>query len=385
MSLYVVCFSFLRFTFGPQHPASHGVLCCCCYFIGEYIVIIDCVIGYLHRGTEKLCEFKTLEQSLPYFDRLDYCSVLCNEHLLTLSFEYLIRCVLSLRLGLIRVLFIEFTRSFNGLLCIGCMLMDLGSLSPLLWAFEERDKIATMFDLLCGSRMHCAFICLLGCADDFSFGLFDYLLLICVTTTFLLDILDLIIVNNRILFLRLRGLSVFCLWDLCFNSISGCLARSLGIAWDLRLMISYDLYFLLILDFCICFVGDAFDRFLIRLFDMRMSMILCKQLLSLFFIGFVILFDFYFYGDVMIETIITMFYSIWCFLIPGITYASVEHPKGEYSILIVFSLGYCTRLRLRCADFIHLLLIDWFLRGFMLHDLVAFLGNIDVVFGSVDR
>jgi len=132
-------------------------------------------------------------------------------------------------------------------------------------------------------------------------------------------------------------------------------------------------------------VGDAFDRFLTRAFDMRMSLLLCKQLILMFFVGFLLLFDFYFYGDVMIETIISLFYSVWCFLIPGLTFACVEHPKGEYSIMLLFCLGFCTRLRLRCADFLHLLLIDWFLRGFLLHDLCAFLGNIDVVFGSVDR
>ena len=121
-----------RFTFGPQHPAAHGVLCCLLYLSGEFITYIDVIIGYLHRGTEKLCEYKTVEQCLPYFDRLDYVSVVCNEHLLSLCFEYMLRCCLAIRCAFMRLLMCEFTRCFNGLLCCSCMVMDIGSLSPML-------------------------------------------------------------------------------------------------------------------------------------------------------------------------------------------------------------------------------------------------------------
>lgn len=118
--------------FGPQHPAAHGVLCCIIFLKGEFISFVEVVIGYLHRGTEKLCEYKTIEQALPYFDRLDYVSVVCNEHLLALNFELLLRCSLSIRISSLRVLMCEFTRCFNGLLCVSCMAMDIGSLSPML-------------------------------------------------------------------------------------------------------------------------------------------------------------------------------------------------------------------------------------------------------------
>jgi len=169
----------------------------------------DIHIGYLHRGTEKLIEFKSLEQCLPYFDRLDYVSVVYNEHMFALAFESLLRFSLALRVSLLRILFLELTRIFNGLLALSCMVFDIGCMSPLLWAFEERDKIMTFFDFTCGCRMHLAFICLLGLLDDISFGLIDYVLFLCFTLIFLIDLLDLFICNNRISYLRLRGISLF--------------------------------------------------------------------------------------------------------------------------------------------------------------------------------
>nr|QMU23866.1 putative NADH dehydrogenase subunit 7 [Trypanosoma lewisi] len=383
---FVVFVHLYRFTFGPQHPAAHGVLCCLLYFCGEFIVYIDCIIGYLHRGTEKLCEYKSIEQCLPYFDRLDYVSVCCNEHLLSLCFEYMLRCCLSLRVAFMRLLIVEFTRCFNGLLCISCMVLDLGCLSPLLWSFEERDKLMTFFDLCCGCRMHLCFMVLLGILDDFVFGFVDFLILLIISCLFIMDCYDLLFVGNRLFYLRLRGLSFFDLYDLLFNSLSGVLSRSLGMVWDCRLYCCYELYFMFCYDYCFCFIGDAFDRLFLRLFDMRMSLLICKQcfFVGFFVFGFVCLFD-YLYCDVTIETIIMLFYSLWCCCLPGISFACVEHPKGEYCLLLCFCVGLCSRLRLRCADFLHICLLDVCLRGFLLHDLVAVLGNIDVVFGSVDR
>lgn len=339
----------------------------------------------MHRGTEKLCEYKTVEQCLPIW-RLDYVSVVCNEHLLSLCFEYMLRCCLAIRCAFMRLLMCEFTRCFNGLLCCSCMVMDIGSLSPMLWSFEERDKLMTFFDLCCGCRMHLAFMCLLGLLDDFVFGFIDFLLMLCISCLFVLDLYDLLFIGNRLLYLRLRGLAFFDVYDLCFNSISGCLSRSLGMVWDVRLYSCYELYFMLVFDYCFCYLGDAFDRLFLRLFDMRMSILLCKQcfFVGFFVFGFVCLFD-YMYVDVTIETIISLFYSLWCCILPGCSFATVEHPKGEYSIFLCFLYGFISRLRIRCADFIHICLLDVMMRGFMLHDLVAVIGNIDVVFGSVDR
>jgi NADH-quinone oxidoreductase subunit D len=244
----------------------------------------------------------------------------------------------------------------------------------------------TFFDLCVGCRMHLAFMVLLGLLDDFVFGFCDFVLLLLLTVLFLLDLYDLFVFGNRVFYLRLRGLSYFDLYDLCFMSLSGVLSRSLGMVWDCRLFCCYELYFVLVYDYCFGFVGDAFDRFLLRVFDMRMSCLLCKQLffVGFFVFGFLCLFD-YLYVDMTIETLILMFYSLWCVLLPGITCAFVEHPKGEYCLVFSFFGGCLSRLRLRCSDFLHICLLDVCLRGFLLHDLVALIGNIDVVFGSVDR
>ena len=370
---------------GPQHPASHGVLTLILYLSNEYITFIDICIGYLHRGTEKLLEFKSLEQCVPYFDRLDYVSVVYNEHMFTLAFESLLRCSLALRVSLLRLLFLELTRVFNGLLAISCMVFDLGAISPLLWSFEERDKICTFFDYVCGCRMHVAFICLCGCLDDLSFGLLDYVLFVCLSCMFLLELFDLLLLNNRISYLRLRGISLLVLWDLCFNSVSGVLARSVGLLWDCRLFSCYELYLIFTFDFSFSLCGDAQDRFCLRLFDMRNSLLLCKQVLYCFFsFGFVCLFEL-FVCDASIELIIYLFYMVWCLCVVGLAFSCIEAPKGEYCVCLLLYLFLISRVRIRCADYLHCLLLDVLCRGFLLADLVAIIGNIDCVFGSVDR
>lgn len=387
-----MCFFFLvlqnlyKLTFGPQHPAAHGVLCCLLYFIGEYILLVDINIGFLHRGVEKLCEFKTLEQTLPYFDRLDYVSVVSNEHLLALSFENLIRASISLRISFVRMIIVEFTRCFNGLLCVSCTILDIGVMSPLLWSFEERDKICVFFDLCCGTRVHLAFLVLVGLLDDFVFGFVDFLYSCIISSLFLIDIYELLILQNRTFYIRLRGLSILDIYDLSFLSCSGVLSRSLGLVWDCRLYSNYELYFLMTFDYCYCFLGDAYDRLYIRIFELKMCLLIVKQLFfNIFFdFGFVSLFD-YLYVDITIESLILLFYSIWCISIPGLTFSVVEHPKGEYLLYIILYFCSCTRLRIRCSDFLHILSLDILIRGFMLHDIVAILGNLDVVFGSIDR
>ena len=309
-----------------------------------------------------------------------------NEHLFSLAFESLLRCSLCLRVSYLRLLFLELTRVFNGLLCISCSLMDLGAMTPLLWSFEERDKLMTFFDYVCGCRMHLAFICLCGCLDDFTFGLLDFLFFIIVTNLFLLDLLDLMVCSNRFFYLRLRGLSLFSFWDICFNSLSGVLARSCGLLWDVRLFSCYELYSLFYFCFAISFSGDSMDRFILRLFDMRNSLLLCKQFLFWFLLfGFLSFLDFIFNFDFLIDVLIYVFYMCWCLFLLGVSLSCIEHPKGEYCLCIcLFYFGF-TRCRIRCADFLSVLLLDLLCRGFLLADLVAVIGNLDCVFGSVDR
>ena len=228
-SFFVCIQNYIRFAFGPQHPASHGVLTLLLYLANDFILCIDCHIGYLHRGTEKLLEFKSIEQCIPYFDRLDYCSVICNEHMLCFAFENLLRVCICLRVSCLRCCVIELSRCFNGLLAISCSLLDMGCISPLLWAFEERDKIMTFFDYICGVRMHVAFFCICGVLDDFTCGLLDFLIFLCFSLVFLCELFDVVCVMNRIAYIRLRGIALFDIFDVCFNSISGLISRSVGL------------------------------------------------------------------------------------------------------------------------------------------------------------
>ena len=244
----------------------------------------------------------------------------------------------------------------------------------------------TFFDLVCGCRMHLAFMVLCGLLDDFFFGFGEFVVVLVLSFCFIIDLLDMFVMSNRLFYLRLRGLHFFDIFDIMFMSLSGVLSRSVGVCTDIRLITSYEVYFLLTFDYIVSFLGDCCDRFLVRLFDLRMSLLILKQLFfCVFFVfGYMCLFD-YFYMDMTIETIISMFYSLWVVLLPGLTCAYVEHPKGEYCLFIAFCGFGIHRMRIRCCDFIHICLLDYMVRGFMLHDLVALLGNLDVVFGSVDR
>jgi NADH-quinone oxidoreductase subunit D len=255
-----------------------------------------------------MTEFKSIEQGLPFYDRLDYVCVVCNEHLVCFALESLLRCMLSLRVSSIRCCLCELVRCFNGLLCISCSMFDMGSLSPLLWAFEERDKILMFFDFLCGCRMHVAFFVVCGVLDDFSVGVFDFLFVVLFCLFFMVELFDVCVCCNRIAYCRLRGIALVDLFDVLFNSISGVVLRSCGLLVDVRLFCSYELYCVLCFNFVFCCVGDAFDRFLNRLFDIVNSLFIMKQCLLFFvFFGFGV----FFYGfcsDCVIETVIYMFF-----------------------------------------------------------------------------
>jgi len=233
--------------------------------------------------------------------------------------------------------------------------------------------------------MHCAFICLLGCLDDLSYSIIEYVLFLIKSNLFLLELLEVLCVGNRIVYLRLRGIGLLDIYDISFNSISGLLARACGLLWDCRLYSCYEIYNLLYYDYTYSICGDAQDRFILRIFDMKNSLIIVKQLcIWCNVMGNIQLFEL-FTCDISIETIIYMFYMVWCLLIIGVSLVSIEAPKGEYACCLMIFMMYCTRCRIRCADFIHVLLLDILCKGYLLGDLVAIIGNIDCVFGSVDR
>jgi len=197
-------------------------------------------------------------------------------------------------------------------------------------------------------------------------------------------VFDIVVLMNRIAYVRLRGIALVDIFDIVFNSISGLLARGCGLVWDCRLFCSYELYAFICFNFVFGCVGDAFDRFVARLFDMRNAVIICKQL----FIWYCFFGLFYYVSlncDFCIESVIYMFYMCWCICVPGVALSCVEHPKGEYCCVLSLFIFVCSRCRIRCADYLHVLVLDCLCRGFLLSDLVCVIGNVDVVFGSVDR
>ena len=245
----------------------------------EYLMFIDIQIGYLHRGTEKLIEFKNLTQALPYFDRLDYVSVVHNEHVFVLSIEYLIHVSIIMKVSIIRIIVLELTRCLNGFLAISCSTLDLGSMSPMLWSFEERDKLLSIFDLICGVRMHVSFICIGGVLDDLIM-LYDVINNSIESSIIICDSYDLLFTNNRIIYVRLRGVALMDWSDIHYNSISGVLLRSTGLCWDLRFVIMYEIYRCLSVNFCYTTLGDAFDRFILRLYEVKQGLLITKQVMS---------------------------------------------------------------------------------------------------------
>jgi len=241
------------------------------------------------------------------------------------------------------------------------------------------------FDYVCGCRMHCAYICFLGCLDDITITSIDYIFYLCYSFMFVIELLDFICINNRISYLRLRGIGILDIFDIQYCSISGILARSVGFLFDVRLYCCYELYSILNFDYVYSTCGDSQDRFILRIYDMKNSVICLQQLLTYLntYMTFT-MFEF-FVTDLEIEGIIYLFYMMWGINVVGISFVSTEAPKGEYGCCILLYNLYCSRCRIRCADYIHVLLLNIMCKGFLLCDLVALIGNVDVVFGSVDR
>ena len=230
--------------------------------------------------------------------------------------------------------------------------------------------------------MHVAYISLFGVSDNNSVGIFDMINFILISNVLLLDIYDSFCVNNRIFYLRLRGISLMSIFDLSSNSISGVLARATGICYDLRALSPYECYNLFNFEINTSFFGDALDRVTLRNLDMRNSIKIIYQ--AIHKISGTTNSSFI-YSDVQIENLIFLFYTIWINPGTGVSYSCIEAPKGEYNVFIFSFATFLTRVRIRCSDFVHLLVLDNFIRGYLLGDLVALIGNIDCVFGSIDR
>jgi len=378
--------------FGPQHPAAHGVLRLVLELKGEVVIAADPHIGLLHRGTEKLIEYKTIAQALPYFDRLDYVSMMAQEHTFSLAVEKLADLPVDLNIQLIRILFCEITRILNHLLAIGCHAMDVGAMTPFLWSFEEREKLMSFYERISGARMHAAFIRPGGLSYDLPFDLFIDIRSFSKNFSECLENIEAMLTSNRIWKERLVDVGIVSSSQALSWGLSGVLLRSTGISWDLRKNMSYDCYNNLNFDIPVGIKGDCYDRYLLRVEEMVQSIRIINQILDLLEISFVNnnlkntskLISNKSYMEDLIEhfKVSTGFLK----LKSGETYTATEAPKGEFG---VFLIGNSTEIPYRCKikapGFGHLQFLNDMCKGHLLADVVTIIGTQDIVFGEIDR
>jgi NADH-quinone oxidoreductase subunit D len=380
--------------FGPQHPAAHGVLRLVLELNGEVIERADPHIGLLHRGTEKLIENKTYAQALPYFDRLDYISMMVNEHAYSLAVEKLLGCNVPIRAQYIRVLFSEITRILNHLLAICCHGMDVGALTPILWGFEEREKLMEFYERVSGARFHAAYVRPGGVAQDIPLGLCEDIFLFAEQFSSRIDELEELLTENRIWKQRLVGIGVITLEQALCWGLSGPLLRSTGYAWDLRKTQPYEVYDQLIFNIALGKRGDSYDRYCIRVEEMRESLKIILQCINKMPTGNVKTDN----RKVSVpsraemkdsmEALIHHFkLSSEGFIVPqGEVYSAVEHPKGEFGVFIVSNgSNKPYRCKIKAPGLVHLQALDFMARGHLLADVVAIIGTLDIVFGEIDR
>jgi NADH dehydrogenase (ubiquinone) Fe-S protein 2 len=380
--------------FGPQHPSAHGVLRLVLELDGEIIEKADPHIGLLHRGTEKLIEYKNYTQALPYFDRLDYVSMMAQEHGYSLAVEKLLRCEMPLRAQYIRVLFSEITRILNHLLAISTHALDVGAMTPLLWAFEEREKLMEFYERVSGARLHSAYIRPGGVSQDLPLGLCEDIYQFATHFTQRVDEIEEMLTGNRIWKQRLVDVGVVTYDEAMAWGFSGPMLRGSGISWDLRKNQSYEIYDQLDFDVPIGTNGDCYDRYCIRISEMRESIRIIIQCLNNLPEGPVKVDDAKIVPPSRIdmkesmESLIHHFkFFTENFNVPaGETYTSVEAPKGEFGVFLV-SNGTSNpyRCKIRPPGFSHIAGLDFMAKGHMLADVVTLIGTQDIVFGEVDR
>jgi len=384
--------------FGPQHPAAHGVLRLVLELDGEVVERVDPHIGLLHRGTEKLIEYKTYLQAVPYFDRLDYVAPMNQEHAFCLAVEKLLEIQVPRRAQLIRVLYSEIGRILSHLLNVTTQAMDVGALTPPLWGFEEREKLMVFYERASGSRMHAAYFRPGGVHQDLPPKLIDDIYAFCDPFLKVVDDLDALLTGNRIFKQRNVDIGVVKLSD-CWNwGFSGVMVRGSGAAWDLRKAQPYECYSEMEFDIPIGKNGDCFDRYLIRMEEMRQAANImkqcCEKLRSADGQGPVNVADNKIVppkrGEMKrsMEALIHHFklYTEGYRVPAGEVYAAVEAPKGEFGVyLVADGTNKPYKCKIRAPGFAHLQAMDFLTRGHMLADVSAILGSIDIVFGEVDR
>jgi NADH dehydrogenase (ubiquinone) Fe-S protein 2 len=380
--------------FGPQHPAAHGVLRLVLEMNGEVVRRADPHIGLLHRGTEKLIEYKTYLQALPYFDRLDYVSMMCQEHGYSLAVEKLLRCEVPLRAQYIRVLFSEITRILNHLLALTCHALDVGALTPFLWGFEEREKLMEFYERVSGARMHAAYIRPGGVAQDLPIGLSEDIYRFCRQFASRIDEMEELLTGNRIWKQRLVDIGVVTADQALNWGFSGVMLRGSGVAWDLRKTQPYDVYDRIDFQVPVGSRGDCYDRYLIRVEEMRQSLRIILQCLQEMPQGEIKSDDRKItppsraHMKSSMESLIHHFklYTEGFSVPAGETYTAVEAPKGEFGVYLVSNgTNRPYRCKIRAPGFAHLQGLDFMAKNHMLADVVTIIGTQDIVFGEVDR
>jgi len=380
--------------FGPQHPAAHGVLRLILELDGEIIKRADPHIGLLHRGTEKLIEYKNYFQALPYFDRLDYVSMMAQEHTYSLAIEKLAEIKIPTRAQYIRVLFLEITRILNHLLAVGCHAMDVGAMTPFLWAFEEREKLMEFYERVSGARLHAAYIRPGGVSSDIPLGLLDDILLFCTQFNIRLDEIEELLTNNRIWKERLVDIGIITAQNAVTWGFSGVMLRGSGVCWDLRKSQSYEIYNDLIFAIPVGNNGDCYSRYIIRIEEMRQSLCIIIQCLNLITSGPIKSCNYKKVAPSRKEMKISMeavihhfkFYSEGLIINFGETYTCTEAPKGEFGVyLIANNTDKPYRCKIKAPGFSHLQALEVMSKGHMIADIVTIIGTQDIVFGEVDR
>ncbi|MBB24243.1 MAG: NADH-quinone oxidoreductase subunit D [Geminicoccus sp.] len=384
----------LTLNFGPQHPAAHGVLRMVLEMDGEIVERVDPHVGLLHRGTEKLIEHKTYLQALPYFDRLDYVSPMCQEHAFALAVEKLLGIEAPARGQYIRVLFSEITRILNHLLNTGAFIMDVGATTPMLWTFEQRDKLLEFYERVSGARFHAAYFRPGGVHQDLPPGLDADIAAFCDQFDAAIDDIETLVTNNRIFRQRTVDIGLVTAEQAMALGFSGPMLRGSNVPWDLRKSQPYEVYDELEFDVAVGKNGDCFDRYLLRIEEMKQSVHLIRQCLDKMPGGEVLNEDHKFTpprrGDMKqsMESLIHHFklYTEGVKVPEGDVYACVEAPKGEFGVFLVSdgsSKPY--KCKIRAPGFAHLAAMDELSKGHQLADTVAILGSMDVVFGEIDR
>ena len=407
--------------FGPQHPAAHGVLRLVLELDGEVVQRADPHVGLLHRATEKLAEHKTYLQSLPYMDRLDYMSMMCNEHAYCLAVEKLLQTEIPLRARYIRVMYDEITRILNHLLWLGSHALDVGAMTIFLYAFREREDLLDMYEAVSGARMHAAYYRPGGVYRDLPDTMPQYSAQITrnakamrqmnanrqgslldfiedFTTRFpaCVDEYETLLTDNRIWKQRLVGIGVVSPERAMALGFSGPMLRGSGVEWDLRKKQPYEVYDLLDFDIPVGVNGDCYDRYLVRIEELRQSNRIIRQCVEWLrnHPGPVIVQDHKIAPPSRVDLKTNMEELIHHFKLftegmhvpPGEAYAAVEHPKGEFGVYMISDgANKPYRLKMRPPGFSHLSSLDEMARGHMIADVVAIIGTQDLVFGDIDR